>query len=484
VAYNSLLIERRKVLHEHAGAAIEALYDGRLDDHLSELARHYQRSANTAKALKYLGRAGQQALQRSSHAEAIGLFTSGLELLQTLPETPERLERELGLQLGLGPALMMVKGFSAPEVGEAFARMRELCRQIGETPDLFEVLFGLWGFYYVRGELEVALDLAQRLLSIAQGWEDAALLPAAHHAVGNTLSTMGQFIPSQRHLELSVSLYDPVRYPIHAVPHGGINLGVQALYFLARDHWCLGFPDLALGTIERALALARELSLPSSLCVALIGASLLHSLRGEITAAWNFADAAAGLAGEQGFQQFLAYAIALRGEALIQGGQAEAGIAQLSEGIDSVRASGARLGQTAGLAGLAQGHGIVRRVGQGFAALAEAIALVERTGERDYEAELYRLKGELTLKRSEADSNSRIKEQAESYFRRAIEVARRQSAKSLELRAATSLARLLADQGRRDEARTMLAEIYNWFTEGFDTADLKEAKALLEELAT
>ena len=251
---------------------------------------------------------------------------------------------------------------------------------------------------------------------------------------------------------------------------------------MAYDYWYLGFADQALDTIERALALARELSLPSSLFTALWGSSLVHYLRGEETAALDFADAAVHLASEQGFQLFLAAGVLARGAALIQSGQAEAGIAQLSKVLDSSRASGARLLLPAFLAALACGYGIARQVDKGFATLAEATALVESTGERDHEAELYRIKGELTLKRSETRSNSEIKEEAESFFRQAIEVARRQSAKSWELRATMSLARLLAEQGRRDEARAMLADIYNWFTEGFDTGDLIDAKALLEEL--
>jgi hypothetical protein len=244
VAYNSLLIERRKLLHERAGAAIEALYAERLDDHLSQLARHYQRSTNINKALEYLGRAGQQAVQRSSHLEAIRLFTSALELLQTLPETPQRLERELTLQLGLGAALT-IKAWSAPEVGQAFARARELCRQIGETSHLFPALGGLWAFYVVRAELEPALDLAKQLLSIAQSAKDAALLPAAHHAMGQTLLVLGQFMPAHTHLELSYSLYDPARYPAHAVPYFGCDVAVHTLYFLAFNLCVLGFPDQA-----------------------------------------------------------------------------------------------------------------------------------------------------------------------------------------------------------------------------------------------
>jgi hypothetical protein len=206
---------------------------------------------------------------------------------------------------------------------------------------------------------------AQQLLSIAQGWEDGALLPAAHHAVGNTLWSMGQFILSQRHLELSVSLYDPVRYPFHAIPHAGINLGVQALIFLASDYWHLGFPDRALDTSKRALVLARELSLPSSLCAALGGSGMLQCLRGEETAALSFADAEIHLATEQGFQLFLAVAVLARGAALILGGQAEAGIAQISEGLDSSRASGSQMLKSIYLAELARGYGIAGQAEQG-----------------------------------------------------------------------------------------------------------------------
>jgi len=254
VAYNSLLIERRKLLHERAGAAIEALYATRLDDHLSELAGHYRRSADTAKALEYLTRAGRQAVQRSSLAEAIGLFTSAFELLQTLTEASERIEHELALQLGLGSAWTALKGWAAPEVGQAFARARELCRQIGETPHLFQALSGLWAYYDVRGEMEPTLELAKQLLSIAESAEDAALLPAAHHAMGQTFQLMGQFIPARAHLELSLSLYDPARHPSHAVPYFGCDIAVHSLHILASTLWCLGFPDQAVDTVERAVA--------------------------------------------------------------------------------------------------------------------------------------------------------------------------------------------------------------------------------------
>jgi tetratricopeptide (TPR) repeat protein len=478
VAYNSLLLERRKLLHEGAGAAIEALYAERLDDYLSELARHYQRSANSAKALEYLGRAGQQALQRFSHAEAIGLFTSALELLQTLPVTAERLEQELMLQLGLGAALTAAKGWAALEVGEVFARACKLCRQIGETPHLFQALGGLSSYYNVRGEMETALELAKQLLSIAQNAEDAALLPAAHYAMGVTLSFMGQFIPARTHLELSCSLYDPAQYPSHAVPYFGCDVAVHSLSILSYTLWYLAFPDQAVDTVERAVALAQELGHPFSLCMALWMSMNVHALRGDATAALKFTDAYIQIANERGFQMFSPLAILDRGAALVVGGQAEEGIAHLREGLDAARAIGAEALRSGYLPYLAVGYALLGRVEEGFVPLAEEMAFVESTGFRCFEPDLYRFKGELTLMRPGAISNS----EAESCFRQAIEVAHLQNAKSWELRATTSLARLLASEGRRDEARAMLAEIYNWFTEGFDTVDLKEAKALLDDL--
>ncbi len=245
---------------------------------------------------------------------------------------------------------------------------------------------------------------------------------------------------------------------------------MHSLVFSGLSAWYLGFPEQARDRVKRALSLARQQSDPFCVCLALAGSSHVDDL-----------DAMFHLAHEQGFRGFLAMATALRGMALIARGHAEEGIGQLREGLGHSAGAFEDM-RTLFLAYLAVGYGVVGRVDEGLAVFTEAMGLVESTGVCIYEAELYRIKGELTLKRSETNSNSEIKEEAESFFRQAIEVARRQSAKSWELRATMSLARLLVEQGRRDEARAMLAEIYNWFTEGFDTADLKEAKALLDEL--
>jgi class 3 adenylate cyclase/predicted ATPase len=482
VAYNSLLIERRKLLHERAGAAIEALYAGRLENHLNKLAHHYQHSSNTAKAIEYLGHSGRQALQHSSHAEAIKLLTSVLQLLQSLPETHERFEQELALQLGLGAALMAAKGWSAPEVGHAFVRARELCREIGETQDLFQALAGLWSFYFIRAEPEAMLELAEQLLSIAQSAEDAAFLPAAHHAMGQALFMLGNFMPARTCFELSCSLYDPARYRLHAVPYFGCNIAVHSLGMSSTGSWFLGFPDRAVDEAERAVALARNLAHPFSLCQVLLYLVCVHYWRRETMTALKFADEVFQLANEHGFQAMSAAAIGLRGAALIDDGQADEGVAQLREGFDSARALGMEVFSAIFLGCFGTGYGILGQIEEGIAALREAMSRLEVAGVRFYYAELFRLTGELMLKRPQAASNPNIREEAESYFRQAIEIARRHSAKSLELRATTSLARLLAKQGHRAEARAMLAEIYNWFTEGFDTLDLKDAKALLEEL--
>jgi len=481
VAYNSLLIERRKFLHERAAESMESLYAERLEDHLSELAHHYERSGNSRKALEYLKRAGQQAVGRSAHVEAVGLFRSALELLKAVPETPERDQEELELQLGLGVPLHAIKGTSAPEMRETYARARELCRQMGETRQLFPVLVGLWGFYNGRAELGTARQLAEQLLSIAEDRQDPDLLLIAHDTVGENMYSGGEFVPARTHLERASALYNPSRH--RSLPSlYWMNRGVNSLAYAGNALWILGYPDQAVDRVDRALALARELSHPYSLCFALILSSRVHVLRGQGEAALKFADATVRVCAEHGFQLMAAFGICFRGAALIVCGQAGEGISQLYEGLASMRAYGAQLAQTGYGAALADGCVALGRVEDGFAAVTEALAAAERTGERSVEAELHRLKGVLTLARGAVPS-AEVGAEAEKCFRRAIEIARRQEAKSWELRATMSLARLLAKQGHRDEARAMLADIYGWFTEGFDTADLKDAKASLDELA-
>jgi predicted ATPase len=480
VAYNTVLQERRKALHECTAQAIEALFHSKLDDHYSELAHHYTRSGNTEKAVEYLHLAGQQAVQRSAYAEAINYLTTALELLKTLPDTPERAQQELTLQIALGVPLRATKGLAAPEVESTYTRARELCRQIGDTPQLFPVLLGLGGFYYGRAQYQTARELGEQLLTLAQRGQDPALLMPSYSVLGETLWLLGEFAPARAYLEQGITLYDPQQHRSLAFLHG-VDPGVDCLSSAAFVLWYLGHPEQALKRSHEALTIAQGLSHPFSLGLALVMAGLLHQLRREGQAAQERAEAAMTLATEQGFAEWLGAGSVLRGWVLVEQGQGEEGIAQMRHGLTAFQAVGIEVIRTIILSHQAEAYGKAGQAEEGLTVLAEALAVVDKTGERIYEAELYRLKGTLTLQSKVQGPKSRV-EEAEGCFLKAIEIARRQQAKSLELRATVSLAQLWQQQGKREEARQMLAEIYGWFTEGFDTKDLQEAKALLEEL--
>jgi predicted ATPase len=493
VAYNSVLIERRKVLHERTAQAIEVLFHSQLEDHYGDLAYHYSRSGNTQKAVEYLHLAGQQAVQRSANAEALTHLTTALELLSTLPDTPERAQHELGLHLTLGPVLMNIRGMAAPEVGALYTRARELCQQGGDTSQLFPVLSGLWRFALLRAELPLTRELGGQLLHLAQQAQDAALLLAAHRALGATLLWQGEMPLAREHLEQGIALYDPQQHRSLAFVYG-IDLGMTCRIHAAWVLWLLGYPDQALKRSHEAITLAQELSHPFSLSFALQFTAYLHQFRREWRFAQEQAEAAMTLSAEQGFAQTLSQAAILRGWALAEQGQGKDGIAQMQQGLAAYRETGAKLTGPYFLALLAEAYGTVGQVAEGLGVVAEALAAVDKAGERLWEAELYRLKGQLTLQKFQV-SGSRFQVQespksevrgpeseAEECFLKAIEIARKQQAKSLELRAVMSLGRLWQQQGKKDEARQLLVEIYDWFTEGFDTVDLQEAKVLLEEL--
>jgi class 3 adenylate cyclase/predicted ATPase len=477
VAYHSVVVDQRKVLHERTARAIEELYQGGLDAHYSELAHHYGRTDNTDKAVEYLRLAGQQAVERSAYGEAIRQLTTGLELLKTLPETPERNQQELLLQIALGQTLMVTKSYVAPEVENAYVRARELCQQVGEVPQLFPVLQGLWACHHMRAELHRATELAEQLLSLAQSQQDQAFLPAAHLALGVVLYWRGDFPQARDHLEQAIARYDPKRHQAY-ISVFGFDTGVAGFSYASWVLWYLGYPDQALRQSQEALSLAQELSHPVSLGLALAFTGGLHHVRGEPQATRERAEAVMTLATEHGFPDLLALGTLMRGWAVAEQGQLEEGITQMRPVLDAWRATGVALGVPWYLAGLAETYGKAGQPEEGLVMIAEALGVVNETGQRLNESDLHRVRGGLLLTVSE---DNHI--EAESCFRRTIDVARRQSAKLWELRAATSLARLWQEQGRKEEARQLLADIYGWFTEGFDTRDLKEAKGLLDELA-
>jgi predicted ATPase len=414
--------------------------------------------------------------------EAISHLTKGLELLETLPDTPERTQQELRLQVTMGVALISTKGWAAPEVGKAYARARELCQQVGEIPQLFRVLWGLFRFYLVRAEHKTARELGEQLLSLAQHQQDPAFLLEAHFDWGAILYCLGEFAPAREHLEQSIARYDPQQHRSHTLVYGS-DPRVFCLSWTAHALWSLGYPDQALKRTQEALASAQELSHPFSLALALDYATILHQFRRERQAAQERAAAAIALCTEQGFAYYLAWGTVMQGWALAEQGRREEGIAQMRQSLAALRATGAELRQPYYLAMLAEAYGKAGKAEEGLTALAEALDRVNKTGERFYEADLYRLKGELTLKSQVQGSKFKVQKEAEECFRKAIEIARRQQARSLELRAVTSLARLWQRQGKKAKAHYVLSEVYNWFTEGFDTADLQDAKTLLDELS-
>jgi predicted ATPase len=474
VAYNSLLMERRKLMHERAGQALESIFPEQLDDHLTQLAHHYSHSDNIDKAVEYLGRSGQQAMQRSAHADAVTSLSAAIELLQRLPDSPERIQRELRLQLAIGPAFIPVKGWGSPEVERASTRAWELCERLGDPPELFFALCGVWNVRFIRAELRTALEVAQQLLRRAESSHDPVLLRLAHQALGETLFHMGELPVAWEHHKIALSLDDPKRPTAPTV----IDEKVVNLSVMAWIQWYLGYPDQTLKSCNEAVESAQALSHLHSMAFAYGYACIVHALRGQVDAAREIAESQFALCSEHGLADFLAAAIGFRGWDMAMQGHEE-GIALVEECVASSCITGLKVYRPSRLCMLAEACGEVGRFERGLDALTEALTIADENEDRYYEPETYRLKGELLLKQN--DSNV---EEAENCFRRAIEIARNQSAKSWELRATTSLARLFVQQGRRDEARAMLAEIYGWFTEGFDTTDLKDAKALLDELAT
>jgi predicted ATPase/DNA-binding winged helix-turn-helix (wHTH) protein len=497
VLYDYITAARRLELHTRIGARKEAAYGNRAGEIATELALHFERGRDSQRAVHYLQQAAENALRRSAHQEALSHLTRGLALLKTLPDTPERARQELDLLMSLGPALMATEGYGAPEVERAYTRARELCQQVEETPQLFPVLWGLWVFYFARGELQTGRELGEHLLDLAQRAQDPALLLEAHVALGATLFRLGEVASARAHSEQGIALYDPQQHCPHAFLYGQ-DPRVACLSDAAGALGLLGYPDQALKRIRDALTCAQALSHPFSLAFARYFAAQLHQQRQEVQLTREGAEATMALCGEQGCAHFLAIGTILRGWALAEQGQAEEGIAQIRQGLAALRDKGAETQLSYFLTLLAEAYGKGGQPEEGLSILAEALAVARKTGECFYEAELYRLKGELLLNAEcrmrivESSSHSpplntqhstlNTQAEAEACSHKAIEIARQQQAKSLELRAVVSLSRLWQRQGRQAETRQLLAEIYGWFTEGFDTADLQEAKALLAEL--
>jgi len=493
-AYQSLLKSTRQQYHRQSAQVLADRFPETVETQPELVAHHYTEAGLITQAIPYWQRAGQRATQRSANVEAIAHLTKGLELLKTLPDTPERSQQELMLQITLGVPLGATRGLGAPEMGKTYTRALELCQQMGESPQIFPVLRGLQAFYLLRARHKTARDLAEQLLALAQRVQDPILLLGAHFALGQTLYMLGELTSAQEHLEQGIALYNPQQHRSPA--WAGIPPELQCLTLRAHILWLLGYPGQALKRSHEALTLAQKMSHPYNLAGILWQVTMIPLFRREWQATQEQAEAAITLSTDQGFPLWLAGGMIYQGWALTEQGQETEGTVQIRQSLAAWRATGAELGRPFYLALLAEAYGKVGQAEEGLATLTEALSVVERTKEAFYEAELYRLKGQLTLQKfgvrssefgvtnpQPLTSNPHAEAEAEACFHKAIEIARRQQAKSLELRAVMSLSRLWQSQGKKDEARQMLAEIYGWFTEGFDTKDLQEAKALLEKPA-
>jgi TOMM system kinase/cyclase fusion protein len=472
-AYESLLKSTRQQYHQRIAQVLESQFSETTETQPELLAHHYTEAGLIEKAVYYWHQAAQRAVERSAHVEAISHLRQGLALLQTLPETSERTRREVDMLIALGASLVATQGYAAPEVEQTYIRAQYLCAHLDDPHQRFPVLRGLWQYYHVRADLRTAHTLSEQLLALAQQAQDSVMLVAAHAALGRTLVYLGETALAYTHFTQGMALYDPSQHRASAFLYAE-NAGVICHSHAAWELWYLGYPDQGLARSHEAVTLARQSAHPLSLGVALSFAAMFSQFRREMRAAQERAEAALSLAKEQGFPFWMAFGAILRGWALAHQGQAKEGITQITQGVMTYRATGAELLRPYYLALLAEAHSARGEPEAGLAVLTEALTLVDTRGERYYEAELYRLKGELLLQQS-SDNHM----EAESCFHHALDLARNQQAKSFELRAATSLARLWQQQDKRHEAYDLLAPVYGWFTEGFDTADLQEAKTLL-----
>ena len=476
-AYTSLLKSTRQQVHQQIAEVFEARFPALVETQPELVAQHYAAAGCTEQAVHYWQRAGEQASDRSANLEAISHFTLGIELLKTLPETSEHTQQALALHVALGAALLMTKGQAAPEVEHTYIQARVLCQRIGETPELVPVLFGLWRLYIARPQFHMTREIGETLLRLAQHTDDPALAVIAHYALGTTWLFLGLLSAARTHLEEGIALYTPAQRRV-SVFRIGVDLGVGCRAYAAWTLWILGYPQQARARIHEALALAHELAHPYSLGWAWVGAAIISQFCRDVPAVHEQTEAAVTLSTEQGFPLWEAGGMSIRGWALAMQGQGEAGLAQVCQGITAWRATGAALYVPylcTLLAEVCCSTWATRQMAsRRWPRPTPWWSSMRNAGGKRKSA---RLRGVLLLRQTGTPQA-----EAEAWLQRALDVARRQEAKSLELRAAMSLGRLWQQQGKQAAARALLAPVYGWFTEGFDTADLQEARALLGAL--
>jgi predicted ATPase len=449
------------------------------------LAHHFTQAGLSGDAIEWWGKAGRRSLEHSALVEAMAQFSHALDLIKTLPSTPTLRREEIKLRVALITPLEHVEGYAAPETKAAVERARQLIEQaeaLGESLDdpllLFSVLYGLWVANTVGFKGDICRELSTQFLTLAERQGAVAPLMIGHRLVGTSLLLIGEITESRRHLDRALDLYDPVEHQPLATRFGQ-DIRVATLFWRSWTLWMLGYPAAALADAEQAVQAAREIGQAGTLMFALAHTSFTNILCGVYATADRHSNECAALAEEKGnLLTWKGWALMNRGSVLAINGNATEAVQTLSTGMDAWHSSGGTLLLSGYLGNLAAAYAELGQQNESWRCIKKAMAAVEATKEGWCEAEIHRIAGEIALKLPQRDEAK-----AAAYFERALSVAQQQHAMSWELRAAMSMARLWRDQGKRAEARDLLALVYNWFTEGFDTRDLKEAKALLEELA-
>jgi class 3 adenylate cyclase/predicted ATPase len=475
-AYQSLLKSTRQQYHRRIARVLTEQFGDIADGAPELVAHHFTQAGLAEQAAEYWQLAGQSAIERSANPEAVDHLRRALAEIESLAETPERIEQRIRLQIMLAVPLTATSGYAAPEVAKTYNEARELCQRIGTTAQLFPAMYGLWRFYLLRAEYATARELGDELLRLAERTQAQRLLIAAHRAVGATLFYLGDIVQSRAHLDHVIGARADAGPSCENI-YDVVDAGVASRAYAAWGEWLLGHPDKAVALSDDAVALARELDHPFSKALASSFAAWLHQFRRDRGATEDKAKSALAVATEQGFPFWIGWDDVLCGWVLAGQDHEDMAITRMREGLACWRATGSELGWPYFLALLAEVYGDRSRTEDALELIDEADAFVDKTAERWWQADLCRLRGELLLKAEPANVD-----EAQSCFERALDIARAQQARSLELRAAVSLGRLWHAEGKSREARELLSGIYGWFTEGFDTADLEDARTLLAQL--
>ncbi|MDP9812700.1 class 3 adenylate cyclase/tetratricopeptide (TPR) repeat protein [Rhizobium tibeticum] len=475
-AYQSLLKSRRHQIHAKIASTLQRQFPEVAETEPETLAHHYTAAELADQAAEYWLKAGQQALKRSANVEALVHLDKGLRSVASLPSSKDRLRREIRLHNAMGVAAMAVKGWGAPEVLRAFSSARKLCEKLGDSNELFVAVRGEASYHLISGHLREADDLGRQCLQIAQSANDLDLLLEAHHQSWATKFFLGDYQAAEKHAEWGMATYDPDRDHRLTYIYTGHDPGVCCRSFSAQMLWIRGYPDQALARVREAVALAKRVSHSVSMATALNNLANVHLARREPKAALESAQQQLEVSTKFDLPLMAGAARFNISWALAQQGELAQGVREMREAVEAVEATGADMGMSFCLCVLAQAHGQVGETSEGLIVLEKAFDIVAKSRSKYQVPELMRTKGELL---SHIDPRSGA---AEKWFRKALTMARAEGTKSAELRAATSLARFYIDQGRGKEGRKLLAPIYAWFTEGFETGDLVDARALLDRM--